>query len=297
VLALVVWHGLLFGGRALPTQRGEVNASGIVVLFSDYGTSGADAAILRAEVRSAANVEIHDGSQDLPGLDVGAASYVLDQQLWSWPPGTTFVVAVDPGTSGERAMLAAELWPGGYRVVAPDNGVLTDALARAERVEIREITNQGLLSSRREMAARPGLGVLGPVAAHLAHGAPLALVGNPVSQVEGLGRVQPTVRGGKVSGSIVYADGWGNLRTNIPEALLAQAGLTKPATLHLTLPDGGGADVPWVEAYDDVLRDTLLVLKTMGTDRMEIAVSYGSAAKRLKLKPGDTISLQAAVRR
>jgi hypothetical protein len=188
-------------------------------------------------------------------------------------------------------MLAAEVWPGGYRLVAPDNGTLTDVLGHAERVEIREITNAALTDAEADQA-RPGLTVLGPAAAHLAAGTPLAAAGELVRGVESLPRVKPTVAAGSIRGSVVYVDNWGNLRTNIPERLLTQAGLSRGDKLTIQRP-GGAPEVaaPWVGTYDDGSRGTLLVLRTIGTETIEIAVAYGDAAKELGLKPGDAVTL------
>ncbi len=57
-----------------------------------------------------------------------AGALELAARIRYFPPGTIFLVVVDPGVGSTRRGIAAEA--GDYRFVAPDNGVLTLALRR-----------------------------------------------------------------------------------------------------------------------------------------------------------------------
>ena len=78
----------------------------------------------------------------LPGRDAGRhlarhrRRTTSSKARWNWrhlsttfPPGTIFLVVVDPGVGSARRGIAAEA--GDYRFVAPDNGVLTAVLREA----------------------------------------------------------------------------------------------------------------------------------------------------------------------
>lgn len=47
-------------------------------------------------------LEIIDGTHEIPKFDVWSASYRLYQSLRFWPEGTIFVSVVDPGVGTER---------------------------------------------------------------------------------------------------------------------------------------------------------------------------------------------------
>ena len=76
-----------------------------------------------------------------------------------FPPGTIFLVVVDPGVGSARRALAAEA--GDYRFVAPDNGVLTavfeetppQARGRADRAALRAADGQPHVRGARSLRA------------------------------------------------------------------------------------------------------------------------------------------------
>ncbi|MEZ4509277.1 MAG: SAM-dependent chlorinase/fluorinase [Eubacteriales bacterium] len=69
-------------------------------------------------------LEIIDGTHELPQYDTWSASYRLYQSLRFWPEGTVYVSVVDPGVGTARKACVAKV-AGGYYVVTPDNGALT----------------------------------------------------------------------------------------------------------------------------------------------------------------------------
>ena len=69
-------------------------------------------------------LEIIDGTHEIPKFDTWSASYRLYQSMQFWPKGTIFVSVVDPGVGTKRRASVA-LTKDGYYVVTPDNGSLT----------------------------------------------------------------------------------------------------------------------------------------------------------------------------
>ena len=57
-----------------------------------------------------------------------------------FPPGTIFLVVVDPGVGSARRGLVAEV--GDYRFVAPDNGVLTAVFRDHKPKRVVELTER-----------------------------------------------------------------------------------------------------------------------------------------------------------
>jgi S-adenosylmethionine hydrolase len=69
-------------------------------------------------------LEIMDGTHEIPQYDIWSASYRLFQSMCFWPQGTIFVSVVDPGVGTPRKACIAKT-ADGYYVVTPDNGTLT----------------------------------------------------------------------------------------------------------------------------------------------------------------------------
>jgi hypothetical protein len=69
-------------------------------------------------------LEIIDGTHEIPKFDTWSASYHLDQSMAFWPKGTIFFSVVDPGVGTPRRACVART-SDGYFIVTSDNGSLT----------------------------------------------------------------------------------------------------------------------------------------------------------------------------
>jgi S-adenosylmethionine hydrolase len=83
-------------------------------------------------------LEIIDGTHEIPKFDTWSASYRLYQSMSFWPKGTIFVSVVDPGVGTPRKASVA-VTEDGYFIVTPDNGSLTHVKRWMGIREIREI--------------------------------------------------------------------------------------------------------------------------------------------------------------
>ena len=82
-----------------------------------------------------------DISHDVPAHDVrGRRARAGGVPTGTFPPGTIFLVVVDPGVGSARRGIAAEA--GDYRFVAPDNGVLTAVLDEHPPKRVVELTER-----------------------------------------------------------------------------------------------------------------------------------------------------------
>src|ERR1700681_1716809 len=111
----------------------------VVALLTDFGTRdhyvGTMKGVMLGICPEATFVDI---SHDVPPHDVMAAALELAAAYRFFPASTVFLVVVDPGVGSARRGLAAEA--GDYRFVAPDNGVLTGALAETPPGRLVELT-------------------------------------------------------------------------------------------------------------------------------------------------------------
>jgi S-adenosylmethionine hydrolase len=96
----------------------------IIALLTDFGSRDHYAGVMKGVILGICpDVTLVDISHDLPPHDIVFAAHELAATAKYFPPGTIFLVVVDPGVGTTRRGLAVEA--GDRRFVAPDNGVLT----------------------------------------------------------------------------------------------------------------------------------------------------------------------------
>ena len=240
-------------------------------------------------------LEIMDGTHELPQYDTWSASYRLFQSLQFWPEGTIYVSVVDPGVgTGRRACVAKTV--DGYYIVTPDNGSLTHVkrFIGIEAVrEIDETTNRLRGKGTEGVAIFHGRDLFGYTAARLASGIiDFAGVGPeyPVEEIVEHEILEPVAEAGKVRGIFEINDpNFGNLWTNIPLQVFQDAGFAYGDDVHVTV---------WHEG-EVVFQQTVLFHKSFGYAKkgdpmiynnelmkVAMAVSQGSFAERYRLGYG-----------
>src|SRR5262249_49312202 len=131
-----------------------------------------------------------------------------------------------------------------------------------------------------------GRDIFAPAAAHLWLGAPLKAFGPALHSIEKDDPGEAQEDGGKLRGSIMYVDGFGNLVSNIGASIFQLFQTSFPShTLFVTIDDGSPIEL--YDTYGDAPEGGLTAL--FGSFRMlEIAVREGRAADRLAVGPGAT---------
>jgi S-adenosylmethionine hydrolase len=257
-----------------------------VTLLTDFGLVDEYVGVMKGVIMTIyPAAAIVDLCHEIPPQDIAAAARMLRAAYPYFPGGTIHVCVVDPGVGTDRAVLAARA--DGHCFVGPDNGVLfpllqeaaVEAVVRAERSEyfLPEISR-----------TFHGRDIFAPVAAHLLRGVPVTALG----RIAAIDELVPLVLSapqtgpdGTVAGTIINADRFGNLLTDIEHrhiAPLADAGTSieirvGDVTISGLSPHYGRPDGKTCRA----------VIGSRG--HLEIAVSGGSARRRLQLRPGDPV--------
>lgn len=184
-------------------------------------------------------LEIFDGTHELPQYDTWSASYRLYQSLRFWPEGTIYVSVVDPGVGTARRACVAKV-AGGYYVVTPDNGALTHIDREMGVLEVREIdesVNRLRGKDTEGVAIFHGRDLFGYTAARLASGIiDYEGVGPayPVSEIVRHEILEPKAEPGKVEGIFEIDDpNFGNLWTNIPTRQFFDCGFAYGDTVRV----------------------------------------------------------------
>ena len=250
-----------------------------VAFLSDFGTRDHYAGTLKAVVLSVCpDATLVDIGHEIPAHDVLAGALELAACYRYFPAGTVFLTVVDPGVGSARRGIAAE--SGGYKFVAPDNGVLSGVFHDASPGRVVELTER---KYARPTVSRTfeGRDRFAPAAGWLAKGIALTSLGKTIKDFRILELPKPTVSGDAVKGEVVRIDRFGNLITNIDrrafEHLAAGGAITVTA---------GAQQIPrLVATYADAPAGEACALFG-STDHLEIAVTAGDAAACLKLSRG-----------
>jgi S-adenosylmethionine hydrolase len=189
-------------------------------------------------------LEIIDGTHEIPQYDTWSASYRLFQSMKFWPKGTVFVSVVDPGVGTPRKASVAKT-SDGYYVVTPDNGSLTHLKCLVGIDEIREIdekVNRLKGKDTEAVAIFHGRDLFSYCAAKLASGIiSFEGVGSsyPVDAIIEHEILQPTVKDGCVYGIIEIPDpNFGNSWTNIPLKIFLDAGFEYGDMIDVVIKNG-----------------------------------------------------------
>lgn len=186
-------------------------------------------------------LEIMDGTHELPQYDTWSASYRLYQSLQFWPEGTIYVSVVDPGVGTKRRACVARTVDG-YYIVTPDNGSLTHVKRMIGIEAVREIdeTKNRLRGKGTEgVAIFHGRDLFGYTAARLASGIiDFEGVGPeyPVEEIVEHEISEPEIMPGRVKGIFEINDpNFGNLWTNIPLKSFEEAGFSYGQDVKVTV--------------------------------------------------------------
>jgi len=252
-----------------------------IVLLTDFGEQDHYVGVVKGVILGIApQAQMIDLSHDLPPYEWAAAQFLLTQATPYFPPGTIYVVIVDPGVGGTRRPIALKTPTGTY--VAPDNGVLQPLFPQLQAVV--ELTNPTYWRTPQPSQTFHGRDIFAPVAAHLSRGIPLGQVGEPLDPTTLVTHplLTPLATPTGWQAHIQYIDRFGNLISTIPANQVPLNVLPQVQWQDIT--------IPWGTHYGAVPVGELVAL--VGSHGyVEIACHQGHAARLLGAKIGDELSL------
>jgi S-adenosylmethionine hydrolase len=259
----------------------------LITLTTDFGLSDSYVAQMKGVILAIApEATLVDVTHQIPRQDRMAASVILADAVGTFPPGTIHLVVVDPGVGSERRAVAVETDSGesiGPRFVAPDNGVLTGALANYTVRRAVQLTEHRYWRPETSHTFH-GRDIFAPVAAHWSLGVDVSEFGPPLdSPLVTLPLNRPVVAGNEIRGSIVRTDTFGNLITNIDASLIPEAGHDR-----LVVELGTQRIEGISRFYSEKPAGELLALFG-SSGRLEIAVCQGHAGEILAAWSGDPV--------
>ena len=256
----------------------------IVALLTDFGSRDWYAAAMKGVILSRApRARLIDITHEIPPQDVMAGAVTLAAAAPWFPPGTVFVAVVDPGVGTKRALLAARA--DGRYFIGPDNGLLSLVLEQAARRTVVRLTARRYWLPEISRTFH-GRDIMAPVAAFLVRGGSLQRLGPPQPRITALAVPAVVKQGRMIRGAILHVDVFGNLITNLRARTWVPASQWDRAVLRC-----GRRRASVVSSYANG-RPKQLIAVIGASGLIELAVRNGSAARALRAKRGDRVTLE-----
>jgi S-adenosylmethionine hydrolase len=259
----------------------------VVALLTDFGSRDHYAGTMKGVVLSVCpEATLVDITHEIAAHDVLGGALELAAAYKYFPPGTVFLVVVDPGVGSTRRGIAAEA--GEFKFVAPDNGVLTAVFDDHAPRKIVELTERRYA---RPTVSRTfeGRDRFAPAAGWLAKGIDLVALGRPAGAIHRLEIPVPAVLSDResvtINGEVLRVDRFGNLVTNID-----RKSFEKLAGSALDIRVGAHHITKFVSTYADAMAGEVCALFG-STDHLEIAANGASAAAELGVSRGVPVTV------
>jgi len=253
----------------------------IITLTTDFGLSDPFVGIMKGVMLGITPAaRLIDISHDVRSYDVFEAAALIQSAYPYFPPGTVHLIVVDPGVGSARRPLAAAAR--GHIFVAPDNGVLSCVLIGEWAHEVFEITDRSLFLNPVSQTFH-GRDIFAPVAAHLAAGVSIDSVGPRITDFVRKPLPRPALRGGKLIGSVLRVDRFGNIITN-----LRRTDLVPDFNLRIA----GQPVTRWCSSFAEGVPGEVFAIEG-SAGYVEIVMNQASAADRLQVQSGAEIEVES----
>lgn len=200
----------------------------LITLTTDFGTKDHFVGAVKGAIYSTIpQARIVDISHGISPFNITETAYILKNAYKNFPEGTIHIVGVDSELHEENKHIALLL--NGHYFVCPDNGLISMVASEINPAKIVEINIHDRLESSFSV-----LDVFVQVAAHIARGGTLEVIGKPMASVKKLFELQPQVfpEQNKIIGNIIYIDNYGNVVSNITEKLFKEIAKGRPYTVQ-----------------------------------------------------------------
>lgn len=273
-----------------------MHPNGIITLTTDFGLIDSYVASMKAVILGIApRAQLIDTTHSIKPQNIQQAAYIVQSFYSYFPAGTIHLAVVDPGVGSARRPIVLATPQAIF--VAPDNGVLTyvwqDALTRwgAEACTLIELSEPRYWLASISSTFH-GRDIFAPVAAHLASGVMIEVLGERHQSIIEAELEQPVIGSqGELIGRIIHVDYFGNCVTNIDQHQLYALGETAQLTIQVLKQSINGLR----HTYADQPNGSLIAL-IGSTHRLEIAVTNGNAAQMLGVGIGDQIKVLSTKR-
>ncbi len=252
----------------------------IITISTDFGTRDGFVGQMKG-IMLGINPEasVVDVTHDIEPFSILEGALVIKGIAGHFPRGSIHVGVVDPGVGSERRGIVFRA--DGRLYVGPDNGLFSLLMRSSPPGEIREIENPAFMLPQPHPTFH-GRDVFAPVAAHLSLGKPFHEVGAAVGEPVMLPVPTPTRTSAGIRGEIIHVDRFGNLVSNIEEAMLDRP-VSAVAAGHVRMHGIG--------RYFGQVGEGEPLAHINSSGYLEIAVNRANAAVQLGIEKGQPVEI------
>ncbi len=276
----------------------------IIAILTDFGLQDIYVGVMKATMlKICPEARIVDITHAIQPQNVQEAAFALLNSYHFFPQGTTFCVVVDPGVGSARLPIA--LKTPAYQFIAPDNGVLSYALAhQAGAYRAVKLENPRYQAERISHTFH-GRDIFSPAAAHLARDADVFDdLGASLEKIDTFPLPSLSYARQRLSGEVMHIDHFGNIITSIgafdwiDDQTLALAPMWQrgiPALqlaarqAHVTIHSHTVHGIS--RAYHEAPLGSILA-QIDSNGFLEIGANHDNAAARLDVQLGDKVMLR-----
>ena len=183
----------------------------IITLTTDFGIkdhfAGAVKGALLSEISEAKVVDI---SHDISPFSILEAAYVIQNAFSSFPVGSIHIIGVDSEISEENKHIVVQL--NDHYFICANNGIMSMICTEINPQKIVEVNIHDKIST-----SFPVLDVFVKVAAHIARGGTLEVIGKLITTIKPIKNISPIIKdeGNQLIANVIYIDHYGNVINNI----------------------------------------------------------------------------------
>ena len=262
----------------------------IITLTTDFGLQDGFVGMMKGVILGInSQATIVDITHEIAPQDVEQGAFLFAASAKYFPANTIHVVVVDPGVGSTRRPIAIQV--GETLFVAPDNGVVTPAVANSELSIINSQVRAVHLNRPEYWLPQVshtfhGRDIFAPVGAHLSLGVPLEALGD---QIDDWIRLAPAVPVRRLDGALVahvrHIDRFGNIVIDVVEEQIAGWDRSRAV---VTI---AGRTLRGIrQTYAQVAPGELIALVS-SSGNLEVAAREASAARILGVRIGDQVVL------
>ncbi|MBX2896787.1 MAG: SAM-dependent chlorinase/fluorinase [Cyclobacteriaceae bacterium] len=249
----------------------------IITLLTDSGDSDHYAGAIKARIVSInASVTIVDISHKIMPCDIAHGAYVLKSVFRDFPKGTVHLVGVDSAGNRDDQYIALQLED--HFFVGVDNGFfgLISDQPHQQVVQLIKV----------DETTFPEKDILAPVAAKLAAGEAITVLGKPIETFRKMLNRQVKATRKIIAGHVIRVDNYGNLITNINKTDFSI--LTKGRNFTIQF---GGEKFRRIHTnyYQTEQGDCFLIFNSL--DLLEIGIYKGNASELLGLQYDSPVNI------
>jgi len=271
----------------------------VITLTTDFGADDAYVAVMKGIILSTnPEANIVDITHSVEPQNVYQAAFILGYTYRYFPKKTVHVAIIDPGVGSERRGVILKTPSALF--VAPDNGILSyviDELSSTEDLTVQYSKDQDLVTLGKGFEAiaiteprfwrQPvsttfhGRDIFAPVAAALSLDISPYELGEKITSLQVFPIPKPLVDyQGKLTGTVLYVDHFGNLITNIKKSDLPGKDI---------LIEVAGRFIQGITDYYAEGEGLMAIIGSSGY--LEISLKNGSAADFLNMRTGDEVKV------